>query len=384
MNTRKYLPVWTDGLNYGDQHLTFWIADNLERVNKNYSLLPIRLEGDYYCERKRFDNYIHLIDNYFENRTCRITSQIVPIAYYVAEKAFDAAANEFFEKYPSAFNVEFHNINNNGVYDTKFKIDYATRLGLFETILDAKVDEFCIVDEVFIYEKKEQERHIPWPEYSITARLDIKEEDLQYNFPKILESYGYPYIPKKNIKVIKEDVYKYYFTVPEKIFCLSNQYIKYNENSKKYFKFFRAAERRDLIAIEKYLQSGIDINTIDSDGRTVFAKYTGSAFDLEKEQCNTEDLKTLLSWGANPAIYGAGFNEEPLENVCLDENIEAIELLLKSGVSPHSFPCIDETYEDMSETLLERTERWAVGDPNIDSIPNETQQIILEMLKEYV
>ena len=32
MNTRKYLPVWTDGLNYGDQHLTFWIADNLERV----------------------------------------------------------------------------------------------------------------------------------------------------------------------------------------------------------------------------------------------------------------------------------------------------------------------------------------------------------------
>ena len=138
------------------------------------------------------------------------------------------------------------------------------------------------------------------------------------------------------------------------------------------------------LTIEKHLQSGIDINTIDSDGRTAFAKYTGDAFDLEKEQCNMEDLKTLLSWGANPAIYGAGFNEEPLENVCLDENIEAIELLLKSGVSPHSFPCIDEADEDISETLLERTERWAVGDPNIDGKPSETQQIILEMLKEYV
>ena len=102
---KKYLPIWTDGLNYDEQHLTFWIVDNLERVNQNYSLLPIRLEGDYYCERKRFDNYIHLIDDYFEDRTCRITSQIVPIAYYVAEKAFDAAASEFFQQYPSAFNA---------------------------------------------------------------------------------------------------------------------------------------------------------------------------------------------------------------------------------------------------------------------------------------
>ena len=66
MNRNKYLPVWTDGLNYDEQHLTFCIVDNLERVNQNYSLLPIRLEGGYYCGRKRFDDYIHLIDNYFE------------------------------------------------------------------------------------------------------------------------------------------------------------------------------------------------------------------------------------------------------------------------------------------------------------------------------
>ena len=189
---------------------------------------------------------------------------------------------------------------------------------------------------------------------------------------------------KSNVKTSKERVLKYFFTIPEHIFNLSNQYIKYNENSQKYSGFFRDAENRDIVAIEKHLKDGIDINTIDSDGRTVFAKYTGSAFDLEKKQCNTEDLKTLLSWGANPAIYGAGFIEEPLENVCLDENVAAVSLLLKSGVNPHSYPCIDEPFEDMSETLLERTERWAVGDPNVDGIPNETQQKILEMLKKYV
>ena len=48
--------------------------------------------------------------------------------------------------------------------------------------------------------------------------------------------------------------------------------------------------------------------------------------------------------------------------------------------TPHR---LDETYEEMSETLLERTERWAVGDPNVDGIPNETQQLILEILKKY-
>lgn len=383
MSKNKYLPVWTDGLTYDEQHLTFWIANNMERVDQQYSLLPIRILGDYICERKHFDNYIHLIDDYFIERKCRTTSHVVPLAYYVAEKAFDEAANEFFKEYPSAFNVEFHNLNNNGVYDTKFEIDYATRLELFKTILDSKIDEFCIVDEVFVYKKEKQESHIPWSEYSITARLDIKEEDLQYNFPKILKSYGFPYKPKTQVKVNNKDVHRYFFTVPEKIFCLGNQYIKYIKNAQEHLEFFRAAEGRDLIAIEKHIRGSVDINAIDSDGRTAFAKYIGSAFDFEKESCEIEDLKILLSWGANPAIYGAGFDEEPLENVCLDENIDVVSLLLKSGVNPHSFPCIDEPYEDMSETLLERTERWAFGDPNIDGVPSETQQIILNMLKQY-
>ncbi|MBR3975874.1 MAG: hypothetical protein IKJ88_08445 [Clostridia bacterium] len=46
-------------------------------------------------------------------------------------------------------------------------------------------------------------------------------------------------------------------------------------------------------------------------------------------------------------------------------------------------PCIDEPYEWAAETLLERTERWAEGDLNIDLEPGETQQIILNILKKY-
>ena len=68
---------------------------------------------------------------------------------------------------------------------------------------------------------------------------------------------------------------------------------------------------------------------------------------------------------------------------CLDDNAELVTLLLEFGVSPHSYPCIDEPYEWAAETLLERTERWAEGDLSIDLEPGETQQIILNILKKY-
>lgn len=382
MNKKKYLPVWTDGLSYDEQHLTYWIADNMERVNQDYSLLPLRLKGGYYCDRKRFDNFIDTIDNYFERGKCRIKSKIVPLAYYVAEKAFDAAAEEFFKKYPEAFNITFSKLNYNGVYDTQFDIDYATRLNLFKTILDTKIDEYCIVDELFEYKKNEAESYIQLPEYCITALMDIKEEDI-CALPDILSSYGFPYSPKKQVNVKKEDIYEYYFTIPEKIFYLGNQYIKYRQNSQENAAFFKAAENRDLSVIEKHVRNGVDINTIDSDGRTAFAKYIGSAFDVDKEMSDNDDLRLMLSWGANPAIYGAGFDSEPLADVCLDDNAELVTLLLEFGVSPHSYPCIDEPYEWAAETLLERTERWAEGDLSIDLEPGETQQIILNILKKY-
>ena len=383
MHEKEYLPVWTDGLCSDEMHRTYWIANNLEEINLTYSFLPIRLEGHYCCGRKKFDNFVHLIDKYFEERKCRITSKVVPLSYYVAEKAFDLATAEFFKQYPNATHVTFYEINESGVYNTKFEMDYKSRQAIFQKILDEKIDETCVVDEIFECEKKEQQGFIPWPDYRINALLDIQEDDIYYDLPKILSAYGYPYIPKKQVKVKKEDVYRYFISIPENIFVLGNQYIKYNENAKDFFVFFRAAENRDLDIITDCIRNGIDINAIDSDGRTVFAKYMDIYDEEGKCNCNIEDLKTLLLWGANPAIYGAGFDEEPLSTACLNERLDIVALLLEKGVSPHLYPCIDEPSENISETLLERTQRWAEGDPNIDGIPSETQRAILNMLREY-
>jgi hypothetical protein len=383
MNTRKYLPVWTDGLTYDEQHLTYWIANNMERVDQRYSFLPIRILGDFFCERKRFDNYIHFIRDFFKEEICRAKSRVVPLAYYVAEKSFDLAANEFFCKYPASVEVTFNKLNYNGVYDIEFAIGYETRLKLFQEILDRKIGELCVQDEVFEFHEIVQERHIPEIRYVINSRLDIKEEDIYYGFPQFLSSHKSPYKPKTQVKIKKEDIYSYFRFVPERIFNLGNQYIKHEQNSKELAEFFDAAKNRNLNVIKNYIDRGIDINSIDKYGATAFINYCGSPYE-EKECCDIEDLKKLVELGANPAIYGAGTDEDPLSSACLDRNIEIVSFLLENGVNPHLFPCKDEPYEHMSETLLERTERWAVGDPNIDGIPDKTQQIILEMLKEYV
>ena len=35
MKNKIYLPVWTDGLTYDEQHFVFWIANNEERVDEH-------------------------------------------------------------------------------------------------------------------------------------------------------------------------------------------------------------------------------------------------------------------------------------------------------------------------------------------------------------
>ena len=380
---KTHLPVWTDGLTYEEQHLTFWIANNMERVDKCYSLLPIRILGDFFCERKKYDGYVHLIENYFETKKCRIVSQVIPLSYYVAEKAFDLAANEFFSKHPRALDLSFGNLNFNGIYDVEFAIDYETRIKLFQQILDEKIDELCIQDEFFEVIRNPQDNCIPWPTYLITSRLDIKEDDIPYNFPRFLSSHGYPYKPKTQVKVKKNEVYSYFTFIPERIFNLGNQYIKYKQNSEDLAGLFDAAKSRNLDAIKKYIQQGININSIDEHGATAFINYIGSPYE-EEQHYNVKELETLIEWGANPAIYGAGTDIDPLSEACLCGNLEAVSFMLKKGVNPDIFPCKDEPCENIVETLVERTHRWAVGDPNINGTPDEIQNQILNMLQRYI
>ena len=376
MKKRKYLPVWTDGLTYCEQHFVYWISQNMERIDDRYSFLPIRILGDFFCDRKRFDRNTHWITDYFEKGTCTMKGTFVPISYPVAEKAFDLAANEFFEKHPEALEITFGKQNFNGVYDAEYPMEYETRLKVFQEILDKKIEELCVLDETFEY-RKEDNGH-----YAVNAIIDINEDDIQYGLPKFLSSRGFPYKPK-TVNVKKEDIYSHYSFVPEKIFNLANQYVKYEQNSKELAAFFKAAKNKNLDLIKKYVHDGVDINSIDRYGCTAFSNFI-IRYDSEIEKHNNDDLKAFIDMGANPAIYGVGEDVEPLSDASLGGNIAAVSFLLESGVSPNVFPCIDEPWEMGRKTLIERTARWAEGDLNIDSDPDETQRKILNLLLQYV
>ena len=376
MKKRKYLPVWTDGLTYCEQHFVYWISQNMERIDDRYSFLPIRILGDFFCDRKRFNRNTHWITDYFEKGTCTMKGTFVPISYPVAEKAFDLAANEFFEKHPEALEITFGKQNFNGVYDAEYPMEYETRLKVFQEILDKKIEELCVLDETFEY-RKEDNGH-----YAVNAIIDINENDIQYGLPKFLSSRGFPYKPK-TVNVKKEDIYSHYSFVPEKIFNLANQYVKYEQNSKDLADFFKAAKDKNLDLIKKYVHDGVSINSIDRYGYTALSNFIIS-YDLETEQRYDDDLKAFIDMGANPAIYGVGEDVEPLSDASLGGNIAAVSFLLESGVSPNIFPCIDEPWEMGRETLIERTARWAEGDLNIDSDPDETQRKILNLLLQHV
>ena len=384
MCKKQYLPVWTDGLEYDEQHLVYWITNNMERVDTRYSFLPMRMLGNFFCDR---DSYYlsRAISPTYSERTegiswCWFVSRVMPLDYYIAQKAFDTAANRFFSEYPESLEVSFGHQNYNGVYDTTFTLDFQTRLNTFQQILDEEISRIQTADEFIIYEKSLDSARKELT-YKISGAINLPEDDLR-DFFQCLDCRGAPYVSKKNICIDKNMVLAHYTIIPENILILGNQYIKYAQNSGNLSALFNAAKARDMKLIRKYVDDGAEINSINKDGMTVLGTYIGSVAD-SKKPCAIADLEEMVRIGANPAIYGAGFDEDPLSSECLCKKFKVISFLLDSGVSPHVYPCIDEPGEHMSETLLERTERWSEGEPLVDGGPDKDMKRILKMLQEY-
>ena len=384
MNKKAYLPVWTDGLSYDEQHLTYWISSNMERVDDRYSFLPIRMLGNFFCDRDTYYQSRSISQVDFQRsddiRWCWFQSNIMPLSYYIAQKAFDAAANRFFAEYPNSLAVQFGSQNFNGVYNTSFSLDFETRMRLFQQILSEEISKRQTTDEFITFDKSYDSVRKELT-CKVSGALNLSEEEINDFFHK-LDYRDHSYVPQKNILVSEEQIRAHYTVIPEKIFILSNQYIKYEQNSVFLCEYFEAARNRDLALIKKHIDEGVDINSINKDGMTAFGIYISSVLE-GKRPCRIADLEELIHLGANPAIYGAGFDEDPLSNECLCRKFETVSFLLACGVNPHVYPCIDEPGDYMSETLLERTERWSEGEPLVNAGPDKDMKRILTMLQKY-
>lgn len=318
MKNKKYLPVWKDGLNYDEQHLTFWIANNMERVDERYSFLPVRMLGDLFCGRKSFFNGRFISEINFEtNESIGLSSfhsYIMPLDYYVAQKAYDSAAKRFFDEHPESMEISFGKLNENGVYDVHFTMDYEKRVEIFHKMLREETDKIQIADEFINFSQSYDELRRELT-YEVSGALDLSEEEIE-EFFYALDCRDQSYSPRKNICVDKAKIFSHYYDIPQKIFNLGNQYVKYEQNTKEFADFFEAAKKRDIDSVRKFVSSGVDINCINNKGETAFGLMVGSIWD-DTEACRIEVLQEMIRMGANPAIYGAGYDSDILSAECL-------------------------------------------------------------------
>ncbi|MBE6573491.1 MAG: ankyrin repeat domain-containing protein [Ruminococcaceae bacterium] len=255
-------------------------------------------------------------------------------SYYIAkneiiESIYIESANEFFNKYPEMKDFEFGKQACDGVYDIKFKVNYPERKRNFKEILDKNLENSGIL-------------------------LNTKE----FN--------------------------NHFVTISKRVFILSNQYVRYEENEIRYKELFEAAKKRDFNKIQELVYAGAEINAIDRFGETILHKYVSIAF--HQSEININELEKLIELGAIPSIYGIEISNSYslLENAALGHKTDVVEFLLDKGVNPNIFCYLDEPFENLSETLLERTERWAHGDDCTDYKPCDTCRKIADLLIKYM
>lgn len=102
-------------------------------------------------------------------------------------------------------------------------------------------------------------------------------------------------------------------------------------------RFLKAVYQKDSASIEDMVVKGLDVNTLDSDGRTALMH---AVLDSEPE---TSIILLLLRLGGNIDVQDEGQQWSALHFASRDNKKEVVSVLLKSGASVDLLDCFGNT-----------------------------------------
>ncbi len=372
MNT--YLPVWTDRYPEPEQHYDLgWISASC-KDDPRYSLLPLRFYGRGHVFPDNFRKS-YSVNNYYPQMSGWhwLITEIIPAQFYFAEMLYKKAAEQIFENHPDLSDISFSQITADGIYPIEWNVPYAVLLEELKNALKDiyesgfSVDEQITIEESFDWFRDEHKVNISG--VLIGDSAEISEWYYRCN----PENYSERKLRKK-FRPTFEDCCSYYRIFTEEELTLGNQTRIYSINENRYTKEFAAAREGDFSLLLEYVSGGFDPNTMGICGETAFSMF----FSRCEESHDFDKLDTLISLGANPALYGCEFDSSasPLWDAYYSYNISQIEYLLSKGVNP---TINTSTGFEYGEFLIDRLERWYSDNDN-----DEETKHIIDIISKYL
>lgn len=348
---KRYLPLWTDRYPTIEQQYDLgWIMESC-KDDPRYSLLPIRYYGRGYVYEDTFYRS-YSADRFYPEMTGKhwLRTEIIPARYFYAQALYKKAAEQIFEKYPQLSEVSFSQLTEDGVYPINWAVSYDVLLTEMKNAIKEVYEKGFYIDEFIDIEETFDEM---WNAHKVRVSgtlIGWSAEISEWFYKSRPENYTTRNL-KKHYRISLEKCYEYYRIFSEDELTLGNQPRKYAQNEKEFGKVFEAAEQKDFELLAEYARGGFDLNTIGSGGETVLSKF------CECDKFTDYDkLDTLISLGANPALYGCEYNEmaSPLWMACMNSDVRLVEYLLSKGVNP----IIVTSTGEFGEFLIEQLERW--------------------------
>ena len=369
-----YLPLWTTYFPDPEQqyHLG-WIYASTSH-DPRYALLPIRYYGRGQVFEDRF-HHSYTVNHYYAQETGWhwLQTEIKPALYYFAEQLYIKAAQQVFETYPELSDISFMPITKEGIYPIQWKIPYKEILCKLKCAIQDIYDSGFSVDET-IEEQASYDDIRNASTVKISGVLDGSATAISEWFYKQKPGNYRNRELKKNLRYSLSDCYELYRIFSEEELCLGNQTRIYTENKEKYAAEFKAADESDFDKLVAYGKNGFDLNTMGRWGETAFSRFCDSG----EATVNFEQLDTLISLGANPALYGCEFDEAeaPLWIAAFNCDVQLVAYLLSKGVDPR---INTDTSDIFGEFLIHRIERWSY---DCNGFQDERRKIVA-LLKQY-
>ena len=358
----NYLPHWAS--EYSDFKSQYDACSIMIKQNNFYTVLPVRLDEDVCPSLGARWGFSFNVNKFYGGRGFwRHVSYIQNSRFAFAKKLYLESAIQLMTEYPDMEDITFGAGGVNGIYPIRWRYSPETLKRRLYEIMERKLSDGFYIDE-FI--RVEFEDAIDTKNYKFYGVLDMERGEIE----KLLYTHNEEYIRnlylKKSIRYTLDECKEFYREYGDDILELGNQPRAYVDSYKANEKLFEAAKRGDYKTVVDIARMGGDLNAMDRDGNTPFYYFSkgmitpmrGGAFP----EFNAEQLDTLISLGANPALYGIGVNARgPLAEASGCGNLKAVKYFLGKGVDPLYYPVKDE--EDMCDfTAAEEAEAEYVGE----------------------